>query len=109
MTTLNKLASINVTINFELPVECLTVDDFVAMSDDALKAIQSRIASKMNAETASDDEAELYWSIEYYWDNKYYEDNIDAFDEYRSHMGEPDFDWDFYSDWHKDMYGFRPR
>ena len=109
MTTLNKLANINVTINFELPVECLTLDDFVAMSDDALRAIQSRVASKMNADTATEDEIDLYWGIEYYWDNKYYEDNIDAFNEYRSHMGEPDFDWDFYSDWHKDMYGFRPR
>ena len=51
MTTLNKLANINVTINFELPVECLTLDDFVAMSDDALRAIQNRVASKMNAAT----------------------------------------------------------
>ena len=29
--------------------------------------------------------------------------------EYASHKDEPDFDWDFYSDWHKDIYGFRPR
>lgn len=29
--------------------------------------------------------------------------------EYASHKGEADFDWDFYSDWHKDIYGFRPR
>lgn len=29
--------------------------------------------------------------------------------EYASHKGEDDFDWDFYSDWHKDIYGYRPR
>lgn len=29
--------------------------------------------------------------------------------EYASHKDEADFDWDFYSDWHKDVYGFRPR
>lgn len=29
--------------------------------------------------------------------------------EYASHKDEPSFDWDFYSDWHKDLYGFRPR
>lgn len=29
--------------------------------------------------------------------------------EYASHKDEPNFDWDFYSDWHKDIYGFRPR
>ena len=44
-----------------------------------------------------------------YMDNEYYNDNIDAFLEYQSHMDEDDFDWDFYSDWHKDMYGYRPR
>lgn len=44
-----------------------------------------------------------------YNDEEYYNDNIDAFLEYESHMDEPDFDWSFYSDWHKDMYGYRPR
>ena len=29
--------------------------------------------------------------------------------EYASHKDEPDFDWGFYSDWHKDVYGYRPR
>ena len=108
MTTMNRLANINVTINFALPVECLTIDDLIAMGDDAINAIEKRLTAKMDARTATEDEKELYWEISAYYDNKYYYDNIDAFDEYRSHMDEPDFDWDFYSDWHKDMYGFRP-
>ena len=29
--------------------------------------------------------------------------------EYASHKNEPTFNWDYYSDWHKDIYGFRPR
>ena len=29
--------------------------------------------------------------------------------EYAKHKDEPDFDWGYYSDWHKDIYGFRPR
>lgn len=109
MTTMQRLASINVTINFSLPVECLTVDDFIAMSDDAVSAIEKQLGHKMDAMTATDAEKGVYWDILNYWDEKYYYDNIDAFLEYKSHMNEPDFDWDFYSDWHKDMYGFRPR
>ena len=54
------------------------------------------------------DKDPAYQEIGHYYDRKYYYDNIDAFREYQSHMGEPNFDWDFYSDWHKDMYGFRP-
>lgn len=46
------------------------------------------------------------WHIE---DDEYYEENIEAFREYESHYGEPDFDYGFYSDWHKDIFGFRPR
>ena len=109
MTTANRLATINVTINFEMPVECLTIDDFVAMTTEAVEAIQKRIERKMDAHTATREEEGVYWDIQRYWDEKYYFDNIDAFNEYRSHMDEPDFNWDFYSDWHKDMYGFRPR
>ena len=109
MTTMQRLANINVTINFALPFECLTIDDIIAMGDDAISAIEKRIMAKMDAHTATQDEKDLYWEISAYYDNKYYYDNIDAFQEYQSHMGEPDFDWDFYSDWHKDMYGYRPR
>lgn len=109
MTTMERLATINVTINFELPTECLTIDDFIAMGDDALNAIEKRLMAKMDAHTATEDEKELYWEISAYWDNQYYYDNIDKFHEYEKHMNEPDFDWDFYSDWHKDIFGFRPR
>ena len=42
-------------------------------------------------------------------DREYYDSHIEAFRAYEAKMGEPDFDWDFYSDWHKDMFGFRPR
>ena len=42
-------------------------------------------------------------------DEKYREYAEADFIEYASHKNEPNFDWDFYSDWHKDLYGFRPR
>lgn len=109
MTTMQRLANINVTINFALPIECLVVDDFIAMDDDALDVLYHMLMHKVDMQTASDDEEVIFWEIGHYYDEKYYYDNIDAFNEYQKHMSEPDFDWDFYSDWHKDMYGFRPR
>lgn len=49
------------------------------------------------------------WQEEDSWDSQAYRDYAEAdFLEYASHKNEPDFDWDFYSDWHKDLYGFRP-
>lgn len=50
-----------------------------------------------------------YWDVQRAED-KQYRDYAEAdFLEYASHKGEADFDWDYYSDWHKDLYGFRPR
>ena len=73
------------------------------------KESEEQVGRKMDIMTATDAEKGVYWDIQHYWHEKYYYDNIDAFLEYQSHMGEHDFDWGFYSDWHKDMYGFRPR
>lgn len=39
----------------------------------------------------------------------FYNASIEDFVEYKSHKNEDDFDWDYYSDWHKDLFGFRPR
>ena len=52
---------------------------------------------------------EPYWELARLEEARYYDSNIDAFNEYCTHKNEPDFDWDFYSDWHKDLFGFRPR
>lgn len=52
---------------------------------------------------------DMFWELVGISDEAYYNANIADFLEYKSHMGEPDFDWGFYSDWHKDIYGFRPR
>lgn len=41
-------------------------------------------------------------------DEEYRAENMDAFKAYEARMNEPDFDWGYYSDWHKDMFGYRP-
>ena len=89
----------------------VTEDDIRAMTreerntlDNALNTI---LEGRMCAEWHS--AYEVYNTLRAIEDAEYYAKNIDSFREYETHMGEPDFDWDFYSDWHKDMFGFRPR
>lgn len=50
----------------------------------------------------------MYWELNEVEDRAYRQYAENDFLEYASHKGEADFDWDFYSDWHKDLYGFRP-
>ena len=114
MTTINRLASLNVTINFELPVECMTWDDLAAMTDEALDDLWRVLKKEDEADfygIAPMDKArkDLLCTIDGWYDHKYYEENIDDFRAYARRKNEPDFDWDFYSDWHKDLFGYRPR
>lgn len=50
-----------------------------------------------------------YLEVENAEDEAYREYAEADFLEFASHKGEEGFDWDMYSDWHKDLYGFRPR
>ena len=50
----------------------------------------------------------MYWELVDVEDDAYRQYAEKDFLEYASHMNEPDFDWSFYSDWHKDIYGYRP-
>ena len=109
MTTLERLAKINVTINFELPIECLTISDFPSMSHDELMGLWNKIGKLMDLGEATYEQRILYWDIDRYENDRYYYENIDAFRVYEQSKGRPDFDWNFYSDWHKDLFGFRPR
>jgi len=108
MTTMNRLANLGVTIDCALPIECLTIDDFVVMDDKVCEDIYADLEKHVVCGEATSEQEDAFWTISRYFDDKYYHDNIDAFHEYESHMNEPNFDWDFYSNWHKDMYGFRP-
>ena len=48
---------------------------------------------------------EEYSKITNILDERWREENYEDFRKYELKMGDPDFDWGFYSDWHKDMYG----
>ena len=109
MTTMNKLAELNVTIDFALPMECYSVADFDAMDKVELDVLFGELSKEFDMDVygiakMEESRKELFYTIDaYLWgaDER-------AFHEYASHKDEPDFDWDFYSDWHKDIYGCRP-
>lgn len=105
MTTMNKLAELNINVDFVIPMECLAKDDIKAMSQGDRQALHKYFMSNYDL---TEDEDRVFWLLHEVEDEEYYEENIEKFREYESHMNEPDFDWDFYSDWHKDMFGYRP-
>ena len=94
-------------------ISVLSFDDIKGMSKEDRYELNTYIGDKLESITTADAEWNMlygvYCDINTILQNEYYYENIDAFREYESHMDEPDFDWDFYSDWHKDMYGYRPR
>lgn len=65
---------------------------------------------------AWDEAYKEYFNLNYILDERYREENQDAFNAfYAEHIEgktwdeiDPE-DWQYYSDWHKDMYGFRPK
>ena len=67
-------------------------------------------------EEQRDVEEQAYWDEVEREEREYYERNYKPFQEWVSaNISGKSFDdiasetWDYYSDWHKDLYGFRPR
>jgi hypothetical protein len=85
-------------------IKDLTREEIKAMSREERQALHTHFFAVYDL----GEEDRVYWLLHEVEDEEYYEENIEKFREYESHMNEPDFDWDFYSDWHKDMYGYRP-
>lgn len=96
---------IHVDASAETILTMVSWDDIKAMGKEARSALYSYALERADADE--------WWDVSHmvgrYIDEEYYHDNFDAFMKYKARMNEPDFDWDFYSDWHKDMYGYRPR
>ena len=103
---LNKMEAKGISINVEdeekLIFDCLGWTDVQEMSEEEINEIYNYISDKLhNCEIESDE-----WTEWYGW--------ISFIDEvrlanYAKKIDSPEFDWDFYSDWHKDVYGIRPR
>ena len=90
------------------------------MTNAELYDIRRELSSTLDTYNPSSDEWSAaykeYCSINAILDERYRVENQPAFDAfYEEHIKgkkwediDPE-DWGFYSDWHKDMYGFRPR
>jgi tRNA-dihydrouridine synthase len=98
------------------------MEEFIMYNTMTTEEIRNRIrelSDILNSDCTSDDWADAY--IEYHdlnavMDERYREENQEQFDSfYREHIEGKSWDeidpedWGFYSDWHKDMYGFRPK
>lgn len=85
-------------------IKDLTKEEIKAMNKEERQALHAHFFEVYDL----GGEDRVYWLLNEIEDEEYYEENIEKFKEYEAKMNEPDFDWDFYSDWHKDMFGYRP-
>lgn len=96
----------------------MTFEEIRSMSDEEIAARYSELSAILDGPMGDEwDKAyEDYSRLRAVEDERYrerYQDEFDAF--YEAHIKgkkwediDPE-DWGAYSDWHKDMYGFRPR
>lgn len=120
MTTINRLNAMGITLDVsaETLAELAAYDAF-SVSSDEIKAMNKEerdaLYNKCN-EILDQQKCDDMWSHVYgcycrltaIEDEEYREANMEKFREYEARMNEPDFDWSYYSDWHKDMFGYRP-
>lgn len=93
-------------------IELFTSAEYKALDKQSRRKAYDDISSLMDSrDYASDMWSTLYEIYNWYCavdDDEYREENMADFRAYEARMNEPDFDWDYYSDWHKDMFGYRP-
>lgn len=89
------------------------------MTSKELNSRLTELSRILNTTQPSSDEWDKayneYSKLTVILDEKYREENADSFNAfYAEHIEGKSWeeinpqDWDFYSDWHKDMYGYRP-
>ena len=125
MSTMEKLETLGITLEAseETIAEINKADKFNAteeklkqMSQADRDVLRREAEDVMDAYDSYDTSAKaLYESAEAcYWricrveDALYREENMADFRAYEMRMMEPEFDWEYYSDWHKEMFGYRP-
>ena len=88
----------------------VSYEDVKAMSKEERRALREEAESILDRQDMDNWDAPYacYCTINAVEDDEYREANMAEFKAYEAKMGQPDFDWDFYSDWHKDMFGYRP-
>ena len=88
----------------------VTYDEVKAMSKEERSALEKKCTDILNDPCADmwSTVYSCYKTINAVIDDEYREEHMAEFKAYEARMNEPNFDWDYYSDWHKDMFGYRP-
>lgn len=120
MTTINRLANLGITLDVSADTLAevsaydefdLTYEEIKAMSKEEREDLYKKCTAILDGPSSD------IWSAVYHGaysmlteieDEEFREENMAEFKAYEAKMGQPDFDWGFYSDWHKDMFGYRP-
>ena len=93
-------------------IELFTSAEYKALDKQSRRKASDDLIHLLDTTDPSDDLWDTYYEIHCWYiavdDDEYREENMEAFKAYEARMNEPDFDWDYYSDWHKDMFGYRP-
>ena len=120
MTTINRLNAMGITLDVSAETMAeitaydefnLTYDEIKAMNKEERQDLYKKCTDILDQQNCDDMWSHVYncycrlTSIE---DEEYREANMAEFKAYEARMNEPDFDWGYYSDWHKDMFGYRP-
>ena len=109
---LNTLADNGITVdveNLESLIPCLTYKAIKNMNVEERLELSKVASSKLDSINLDDPEWDMWYGIEVDLDAVREYEDIDELHEYSKKMGTPEFDYDFYSDWYKDVYGIRPR
>lgn len=105
--------SIPSSVSLEWVEANISLLNALSPKSDEYKALKVAMADGLKAiKRKAGNNDRLWLKAEALLDEVYFYDNIESereLHEYAKHMNEPDFDWGYYSDWHKDVYGFRPR
>lgn len=126
MTAYDEMTAVLDTMNAEIIEENtlraqypynVTHDEIKAMDKDARRALYGALVKILDYERGVkfDLAYAVYSDYEAILDAEYYAENIDRFNAWcKEHIWGKAWDdidpetLDFYSDWHKDMYGYRP-
>ena len=88
--------------NLESLITCIGWKDIGNMTKEEVNEFRDYVNIKLSTCEFDSDEWDMWYGVYLMIDE------AELF-EYAKKKNEPDFDWDFYSDWYKDVYGFRPR
>ena len=86
----------------------ITANEIKAMNKNERRELRNALNAKLMRNEDWDETYAVYELLTAIEDDEFRAENWEDFRAYELKMNEPDFDWGMYSDWHKDMFGYRP-